>query len=515
MSRIEIGIADAATGRDLKKDLQPMQMTVSKSIEQPAGNWSMQLNPATDWKALLSMLPVRSRLRFDMARFPEDESFGPTNMSAIVKGVSPSWNYESGTRAIGLNGGCLGRTLTDFAIYYNSALAEDPRFQKFGGDVAALVINYFAFVKEITGKETPIDISRKLITQFLDKVPAGQSLPTKIDNPEFAEELVDEVLDLFGTLKPTNLRDALTVDVDGRLAGAFGFDDDNSWIPWDQFVSDAHLNAGLLTDTSIEGSLWNAFDQYTWKPFQRMWTDTHPQSGRHEVYCHTLPFDAAPRANWDEARAKGLSDRTMPTAILYRNELIEANLQKGDDDAVNLIWVLGDVVSSGDENILIQAKSETPTIFDGTHPSSIDRLGLRKMEFHDPHLYPHGADALSTYKMFARWLGNWHQWNPLLYNGKLQIRGCNRVRPGTTILIKGWTPEPWASSDFPNFECFVQGCSWTYDWTAEGRPSLTMSCDIIRGIPVSDDVFPEEKYYSPGMMRKPRTSKDMISIVGG
>ena len=358
MSGLQVGIFDAATGEDMVGRIHPLKLTVSKDIERPTSNWSMVVSPDTDWWTLQSLLPMRSRLRFDMSRSPEDDGYGPTALSGLVKSMDPSWDLASGRRSISVSGMCLGAALTDYAVYYNPALVDRPEFRRYGGDLNLILHKYFATVEKLTGRETPGSVARSIIRYFLDKVPAGQSLVTNKYTVSAVGDL-DLVRDVLEKADIATLKKANTIAADRSIHPAFGFDDEQAVIRWSQWVKDANLNLALLKDTSLEGTLWNAFAQYTWKPFQRFWTDTNPMTGRHELNYHSLPFSATPRMDWDEARQLGLSEGSTPTAILGVDELTNVLLSKSDADAVNLIWVVGDVLASGEDPQALQARSES------------------------------------------------------------------------------------------------------------------------------------------------------------
>ncbi|MFA5187335.1 MAG: hypothetical protein WC551_12725 [Patescibacteria group bacterium] len=496
--RIVAGVFDATTGEDLLPTLQPEYITIQKSLYSPFSRWSMALPANTDFSIVDRVLPMFSRLRFDLARYPMDEEFGPTCLHGICKGVMRTDNLETGKRGLSVYGTCMGGVLSDFRLLYNAYVIDFPELANYGGEVAAQLINYMALKSTIDGQFSPGDMLKKFLDRYIPIIPAGRG------GKKAETQLIFK------------MNNASVVSADNRNGQAFGYDDEASFLRWSEWCKGVMADLTVIQNTSLDGPVWNSLLKWQFKPFMMLWTDCNPVTARQEVYYHAYPFRPDLLRSWDAVRQEGLSDWTTSTAIIDEKGAMNVSASRDDSEALNLIWVTNTLFNQpGDasENLM---RSQTPVFLTGNEPASADRIGLRELTVDDWFLWER-SNQVKALQVEAQWLGNWHKWNPVVWRGSVALKLSNRVRPGSTIVLRNWTPEPNRNDadKYPDFQAFVTGVNHTIRFNGQGAAAgATTTAEFTRGVPfdaVSNDCV---GYYRPPVRREPKTIDDMARVVG-
>jgi len=468
-------VIDAAQGKSILGDLPPFQLSTRKSIQSSFSGFSMSFSADTDFRAVEEILPYRKRLLIRLARMPYDEKFGEYLLSCVVRGQNSGENYgPSASRVIIADGTCLNGLIANYNIFYNSQFLsgkDSLEGIKTEEAVTAALFSYFAFTQDSNfyKEDTlrPSSFIRNMMKHFETVVPAGESpvLSPSTGPPPNEGEFPTEILPLANSMNQ---------DEGGNLSGCFGFDEDTQLIPWTEWVSDALTDMSIIQHTNLDGSLWGALEKLRFASFQMLWSDTHPVTARHELQYAKFPFRDAAYETFMDAKRSGLSDFTTGEARLDGGEIISRNMARDDTESFNLFWTrtafsqaLGHTYSS---------RVVGSVLFEGSHPSSIKRIGLREYAMDDPHAWIQWREANVT---ISRWQANWQEWNPLLYRGTMSIPIANRIRPGMTLTVRD---DPRGSKDFPDFQCFVTSVSTQANIAAVQQPIFSQSVEFVRGI---------------------------------
>jgi hypothetical protein len=424
---------EVLTFDDLKNDL--INVTTSKGLYNPVGRFQLNFTRRRAYNGLRwdELIPPYSLARIKMWRSPLEAE------QAIMLGLTTTQmeNEEKGTAVFTEQGSAIGSdigtVLNDFKLYW--------LLQSFG-----------------VASDAFIGLKDRLAGYILD--------PELLTENQPGSAIIGAILDEY--LGSLNLR--LVASSSDDISGVSTVRDLIRYNPahFVNFDDDAvyPVPVAFLQD----GSLWKILAAYADRSFQEMFLDTDPSGEFAEFVYRPKPFATGDEilietgtedvgipvltGEQDTLFSQDAMDETLrsgrarvQTISADDSDVITWNVSRGATDIYNLFWVLPQ------HSFLTEQEFKAivpPEIIDHpSHPSNLNRFGLRPMEVRTPYVPVPIGDLEDESKaeenrdrlipIFQRWqaiLRSWYGNNSLLYSGKLVMKGRAGYRVGDRLLAR-------------------------------------------------------------------------------